>query len=381
MAIRSADIRRKDFKNSFRGYDADQVDDFLDSVADEFEQIFSENSRLREEASSLRQRLEQFDELEGSIRAALVHAEQAANDLRRTATSEAENLRQSASRDAESARQTASREAELMVNDAKARSHRMLADTSERVERIQESYEALRNARQLFAADFRHLLKSYLEVMDNADVATAREIESSLRQRVDVESIAAARLAAEGSGVQEELPIEEPAGDSTGEHEPFARIDDQVTQRIDLSPSARSSITEEPAEPEPVASQEPETVDVSTDSEPEVEEPEVEPSTAEGVSPETDPAETDSAENASLENATPETESVETAATEDTSLGEASSQHEADEASQGAGQEEVTLARDSDSHEFWEEAERKNASGNGEEGRVSRASRFLRRRG
>ena len=386
MAIRSADIRRKDFKNSFRGYDADQVDDFLASVADEFEQIFSENSRLREEASSLRQRLEQFDELEGSIRAALVHAEQAANDLRRTATSEAENLRQSASRDAESARQTASREAELMVNDAKARSHRMLADTSERVERIQESYEALREAKQLFAADFRHLLKSYLEVMDNADVATAREIESSLRQRMDVESIAAARLAAEGGGVQEELSIEEPAGDSTGEREPFAQADDQVTQRLDLSPSARSSATEEPTEAKPVANQEQETIDVSTDSEPEVEEPEIAPSTAEGVPPETDSAET----------ATPETESVETAATEadsqhDTSQDtmvmdtasteEASSQDEADEASQEAGQEEATLARDSDSHEFWEDAERKNASGNGEEGRVSRASRFLRRRG
>jgi len=366
MAIRPTDIRRKEFKNSLRGYDANQVDDFLDAVADEFERTYSENVRLREESSSLRSRLEQFDELEGSIRAALVHAEQAANDLRRTATQEAESVRQTANREAESARQTANREAELTINDAKARSHRMLADTAERVERVQESYHALRNAKQLFASDFRHLLKSYMEVMDSADVATAREIESSLRERVDLESIAAARLAAEAESrdVQEELPVEEPADDSTAEHEPFEEAEDQATQRIDMSPPADEAPFEEEEAPlaeEPVFNQEPESqpvseTEVSPESEPEVEEPEVEPSTAEGALGE-------SASSGEPVSEAPEAEAPET------------------ETPETSEQDEATLARDSGSHEFWEDAERKDASGNGEEGRISRASRFLRRRG
>ena len=86
MPIRPIDIRRKEFKNGFRGYEANQVDDFLDAVADEFERNYTENQRMREEVSSLRDRLQQFEDLEGSIRAALVHAEQASNDLRRAAT-------------------------------------------------------------------------------------------------------------------------------------------------------------------------------------------------------------------------------------------------------------------------------------------------------
>ncbi len=75
MPIRPIDVRRKEFRNGFRGYDANQVDDFLDAVADEFERAYTDNSRMREEISSLRERLQQFEELEGSIRAALVHAE------------------------------------------------------------------------------------------------------------------------------------------------------------------------------------------------------------------------------------------------------------------------------------------------------------------
>ena len=186
MAIKPIDVRRKEFKNSLRGYDANQVDDFLDSVADEFERTYSENSRMREEISGLRERLQQFSDLEGSIRAALVHAEQAASDLRESANREAETLRESARR-----------EAELTINEAKSRSHQMLADSSARVERVQESYEALREAKQAFAADFRHLLKTYMDVMDNADIQSAREIESSLRDRMDTESVAVAREAAD----------------------------------------------------------------------------------------------------------------------------------------------------------------------------------------
>ena len=87
MAIRPVDIRRKEFKSGFRGYDANQVDDFLDEVADEFERTFSENQRMSEEITSLQERLQQFEELEASIREALVHAQQVSQDLPRVGES------------------------------------------------------------------------------------------------------------------------------------------------------------------------------------------------------------------------------------------------------------------------------------------------------
>ena len=184
--MKPVDVRRKEFKSKwFGGYNANQVDDFLDTVADNYEDVYTENLRMGEELSSLRERLEQFDKLEGSIQAALVNAERAAEDLRKSAGQEAENTRMNANR-----------EAELTVREAKARSHQLLADSSERAERVRESYEALTEAKQYFASDFRKLLKSYLEVMDNVEVASAKKIEASLRERLDFESLAIAREAA-----------------------------------------------------------------------------------------------------------------------------------------------------------------------------------------
>ena len=203
MAIKPIDVRRKEFKNSMRGYNADQVDDFLDTVADEYERSYSENLRLREEISSLRERLEQFEKLEDSIQSALVHAESAANDLRDSASNEAENLRNNANR-----------EAELTVKEARERAQQTLAESSIKVERAQESYEALKKAKQDFAADFRHLLRSYIAVMDNVDLVSAQEIEASLRERLDWEAIAAARKAAEQEQTEDgdEQPEDQPTG-------------------------------------------------------------------------------------------------------------------------------------------------------------------------
>ena len=233
MAIRPVDIRRKEFKSGLRGYDANQVDDFLDAVADEFERIFAENQRLMEEMTTLRGRLEQFEQLEESIQSALVQAEQAARDLR----------------------QNANKEAELIVREAKGRAHQILADSSGRVERVQESYEVLRKAKQEFGNDFRRLLKSYLAVLDNADVASAKEIEASLRERLDLESVATAREAAETRRLERERGELAPPTDS-----PLDEIEDTATAREGgpepevEEPEVDPSSTQSPARQEDAAS-------------------------------------------------------------------------------------------------------------------------------
>jgi len=219
MAIRPIDVRRKEFKSGFRGYDANQVDDFLDSVADEFERTYAENRRITEELTVLKGRLEQFEELEGAIREALVHAQQVARDLRRNAN----------------------KEAELTVREAKEQAHRILADSSARVERVQESYEVLRKAKQDFNNDFRHLLKTYADVMENADIASAKEIEGSLRERLDTESIAVARQAAETQQM-EAAKIEVEAAQDAPEPQEEAAPDD-ATQRIEAPPTTPEPVT------------------------------------------------------------------------------------------------------------------------------------------
>ena len=342
MPIQPIDVRRKEFKSTFRGYDPNQVDDFLDAVADEFERNYTENQRMREEVSSLRDRLQQFEDLEGSIRAALVHAEQASDDLRRTATQEAEGIRQSAQR-----------EADFTIREAQSRSHQMLADSSARIERVQESYTALQEAKLRFANDFRHILKTYTDVMENMEVASAREIETSLRERLDTESIAVVREAAQeearsseeamvtaeamaAAGMVPEAPdaqdtlsgleVGEPAEEDSEVQEIGSAADEQPTAVIRAEGS--EPLADEPETEEPIS------------EDPEVAEPEVEPSTAQ----------------------------------DETDQTEALQEPPGTEAASEVEREEPSLAEESSSQQFFDK------EGEQSDSRIYRASRFLRRR-
>jgi cell division initiation protein len=333
MPIRPIDVRRKEFKSGFRGYDANQVDDFLDAVADEFERNYTENQRMREEVSSLRDRLQQFEDLEGSIRAALVHAEQASNDLRRAATQEAEGIKQSAQR-----------EADFTIREAQSRSHQMLADSSARIERVQDSYTALQEAKRSFANDFRHLLKTYTDVMENMEVASAREIETSLRERLDTESIAVVREAAQEearSAEEEMVTAQAPDAQDTlsGLEGVEPAEEDWEIQEIGSAADEQPTAVIRAEGSEPLAD-EPET-EVTISELPEV----VEPSTA--------------------QDETAQDETDQTEAVQEPPSTEAASEVE---------REEPSLAEESSSQHFFDR------EGEQSDSRIFRASRFLRRR-
>jgi cell division initiation protein len=330
MPIRPIDVRRKEFKSSFRGYDANQVDDFLDAVADEFERNYTENQRMREEVSSLRDRLQQFEDLEGSIRDALVHAEQASNDLRRAAAQEAEGIKQSAQR-----------EADFTIREAQSRSHQMLADSSARIERVQDSYDALQEAKRSFANEFRHLLKTYTDIMENMEVASAREIEASLRGRLDTESIAVVREAA-----QEEARSAEEAMVTAEAMAAAGMVPEPVSEDAQDTLSGLEAVDPADQELEPAMDEQPTEVIRPEGSEPETEDPEV-------AEPEVEPS-------------TAQDEMDQPVQEPPVSVPEAASEVE---------REEPSLAEESSSQQFFDRQE-----GERSDSRIYRASRFLRRR-
>jgi cell division initiation protein len=217
----------------------------------------------------------------------------------------------------------------------------MLADSSARIERVQDSYDALQEAKRSFANEFRHLLKTYTDIMENMEVASAREIEASLRGRLDTESIAVVREAAqeEARSAEEAMVTAEamaaagmgPEPVSEDAHDTLSGLEAVDPAEQELEPA----MDEQPTEVIRPEGSEPETED------PEVAEPEVEPSTAQDEmdQPVQEPP---------------------------VSVPEAASEVE---------REEPSLAEESSSQQFFDRQE-----GERSDSRIYRASRFLRRR-
>ncbi len=51
MRITPMDINNKDFKKGLRGYNVDEVHEFLENLAEEYEVLYKENSTLKERIS------------------------------------------------------------------------------------------------------------------------------------------------------------------------------------------------------------------------------------------------------------------------------------------------------------------------------------------
>lgn len=114
MDLTPLDVRKKkdDFKRSMRGYDAGQVDSFLDVCAERLEQLVQRDNRQQGELAALRERLGAFEERERALNEALVTAQELREEARTQAERSAELKLREAEHEADGIRQRAEAETE-----------------------------------------------------------------------------------------------------------------------------------------------------------------------------------------------------------------------------------------------------------------------------
>ena len=90
--ITPSDIENKDFRRVKKGYDCDEVDEFLDLVIVDMEKLIKENSRLKDELSKVNTQVDKHMSSEGSVYETLAAAKQLMNDIAASAEKRAEIL-------------------------------------------------------------------------------------------------------------------------------------------------------------------------------------------------------------------------------------------------------------------------------------------------
>jgi cell division initiation protein len=92
ITITPLDMRQARFTTAIRGFDKADVNTFLQEAAEGFDHALRENERLRMEIVRLEASLNQFRELEGSLKTTLMSAQKVADDMRENARQEAARL-------------------------------------------------------------------------------------------------------------------------------------------------------------------------------------------------------------------------------------------------------------------------------------------------
>ncbi len=132
------DIRKQAFKRVVRGYDRDEVQAFLEMIADEFERLNAESIELRESEGRLQVEVERYREMEQTLQEMLKTAQQDADDVR-------DNAR---------------KEGRLIVKEAEILANRAIEKARSQVRAVRSDIVDLKNQRDMFVARFQALVQA-----------------------------------------------------------------------------------------------------------------------------------------------------------------------------------------------------------------------------
>ncbi|HKM28466.1 MAG TPA: DivIVA domain-containing protein, partial [Anaerovoracaceae bacterium] len=100
--ITPLDIENKEFTRSKKGYDEEEVDDFLDLIILDYEKLMAENKRLKHQVEELKAQALRTTSPDQSVLETLEAAKNLMNDISASAERRAEVLLKNAKLDADS---------------------------------------------------------------------------------------------------------------------------------------------------------------------------------------------------------------------------------------------------------------------------------------
>ena len=143
------DVRKKaaDFKKIMRGYDPQEVEDFLGLAAERLEQLVKENVTLTERCERLAQQVATHEGRETAVQEALVMAQKIRAEVR----------------------EQAQREAEQIKEQAEAEGKRFAVDAHRRLEESRRALADLERHRVRFLKSFRVFLEAEITGLDEEE--------------------------------------------------------------------------------------------------------------------------------------------------------------------------------------------------------------------
>ncbi|MEW9676548.1 DivIVA domain-containing protein [Lentibacillus sp. L22] len=147
MPLSPLDIHNKEFSRSWKGYNEDEVNEFLDQVIKDYEMTIREKKNLQEKVEQLEGKLGHFTDIETTLNKSILVAQETAEEVKGSA----------------------SKEAKLIIKEAEKNADRIINEALEKSRRISADVEQLKKQAKVFRTRFRMLVEAQLDMIDTND--------------------------------------------------------------------------------------------------------------------------------------------------------------------------------------------------------------------
>ena len=221
------DIHDHQFKKAtFRGYNENEVDDFLDKIVVDFERLINDNERLKNQLYAVETEIEKYRGLEKTMNDTLMVAQRTADEVISAAKRNAEGIKEQTARECQQIRDQAQHEAKQTVDAANMKRDAILAE-----------YQKLIGEKNSFLLKMRTVLESELAITNHI-IETLPKVDEAEKTPPPVKSAEETAPPEKISKPKEnpkpkEKPAEKPAPEKISEPEEAPeKVEDEIPSNI-----------------------------------------------------------------------------------------------------------------------------------------------------
>ena len=240
MPITSLEIKDKTFSTKFRGFNPEEVDEFLDIVVRDYEALVRSNHEKEQHIKNLEERLSYFDEIKESLSQSVLIAQDTAERVKQAANERSQNILKQAEQDAQ-----------RLLDEAKYKANEILRQATDNAKKVAVETEELKNKSRVFHQRLKSTIESQLAIVDSSDWQEILRPTATYLQTSDeaFKAVVAEVLGDDISAYHEEEPIDMTRQFSPEEvAELQARIEaanrELVEPQTEVIPDTASSVVE-----------------------------------------------------------------------------------------------------------------------------------------
>jgi cell division initiation protein len=163
MPLTPLDIHNKEFTRGFRGYDEDEVNEFLDQVIKDYEGVIKEKKDLEEQVAKLNERLQHFTNIEETLNKSIVVAQETGEELKRNAN----------------------KEARLIIKEAEKNADRIIDEALSKSRKISFDIEELKKQAAVYRTRFKMLIEAQLDMLKNETWTDLMDLDDTFENELE----------------------------------------------------------------------------------------------------------------------------------------------------------------------------------------------------
>ena len=140
-----SEIDNMRFSKTIKGYNVDEVDDFLDQLTADYERLYKENAEYKDKFEQMEKELGQYKQMEHTLQNTLVVAQTAAGDIKNTAQKQAEQI----------------------IRDAQTEARRSVDELNKQEYEVTKKIEEMKKSVEVTKAKMEALLIAQLEMLQD----------------------------------------------------------------------------------------------------------------------------------------------------------------------------------------------------------------------